>query len=114
MPKHVELQKRSTYIEGCNTWGITGQIWTRRQQLYRRNVRSVAIDKEESYAVFIAEDWRVPFIGYLAQGILPTDRTLAHKLKKLTDRYFLQTTSYSKRDPMGIPSGAWDQRKPEK
>ena len=29
----------------------------------------LAIDKEESYAVFIAEDWRVPFIGYLAQGI---------------------------------------------
>ena len=50
----------------------------------------LAIDKEESYAVFIAEDWRVPFIGYLAQEILPTDRTLAHKLKKLTDRYFLQ------------------------
>ena len=30
------------------------------------------------------------FIEYLAQGILPTDRTLAHQLKKLTDRYFLQ------------------------
>ena len=49
----------------------------------------MAIDKEESYTVFIAEDWRVPFIGYLAQGMLPTDRTLAHKLKKLEDRYFL-------------------------
>ena len=23
------------------------------------------IDKEESYAVFVAEDWRVPFIEYL-------------------------------------------------
>ena len=49
----------------------------------------MAIDKEESYAVFIAEDWRVPFIGYLAQGILPTDKKLAHKLKKLAGRYFL-------------------------
>ena len=49
----------------------------------------MAIDKEESYVVFIAEDWRVPFIGYLAQGILPTDRKLAYKLKKLAGRYFL-------------------------
>ena len=48
----------------------------------------MAIDKEESYAVVVAEDWQVPFFGYLAQGILPTDRTLAHKLKKLADRYF--------------------------
>ena len=49
----------------------------------------LAIDKEESYAVFVAEDWRVPFIEYLAQRILPTDKTLAHKLKQLADRYFL-------------------------
>ena len=50
----------------------------------------LAIDKEESYTVFVAEDWRVPFIEYLAQGILPADRTLTHKLKKLVDKYFLQ------------------------
>ena len=49
----------------------------------------LAIDKEENYAVFVAEDWTISFIKYLAQGILPTDRTLAHQLKKLTDRYFL-------------------------
>ena len=36
------------------------------------------------------EDWRTPFMEYLAQGILPTDRTLAHQLKKLVVRYFLQ------------------------
>ena len=34
---------------------------------------------------------------YLAQGILPTDRTLAHQLKKLTDRYFLQNGILFKR-----------------
>ena len=38
----------------------------------------LVIDKEESYAMFVAEDWQVSFIEYLAQGILPTDRTLAH------------------------------------
>ena len=38
----------------------------------------LAIDKEESYAVFVAKDWRISFIEYLAQGILSTDRTRAH------------------------------------
>ena len=49
-----------------------------------------SMDKEECYAVFVAEDWRTPFMEYLAQGILPTDRTLTHQLKKLMVRYFLQ------------------------
>ena len=49
----------------------------------------LSVDKEESYAMFIAKDWRTPFMEYLAQGILPTDRTLAHQLKKLVVRYFL-------------------------
>ena len=63
----------------------------------------LAIDKEESYAVFIAEDWRVPFTGYLVQGILPTDRTLAHKLKKLAGRYFLQNDILFKKGYRGDP-----------
>ena len=50
----------------------------------------LSIDKEESYAVFVTEDWKIPFMEYLAQGILPTDKTLAHQLKKLVVRYFLQ------------------------
>jgi len=49
----------------------------------------LSVDKEESYAVFIAKDWRTPFMEYLAQGILPTNRTLAHQLKKPVVRYFL-------------------------
>ena len=63
----------------------------------------LAIDKEESYAVFIAEDWQVPFIGYLAQGILPNDRKLAHKLKKLAGRYFLQNDILFKKGYHGDP-----------
>ena len=62
------------------------------------------IYKEESYAIFVIEDWRTPFMEYLSQGILPTDRTPAHQLKKLAVRYFLQNgilfkKGYS-RDPL--------------
>ena len=48
----------------------------------------LSVDKEESYAVFVAEDWRIPFVGYLTQGILPANRKLAHQLKKLVVWYF--------------------------
>ena len=50
----------------------------------------LSIDKEENYAVFVTENWRTPLMKYLAQGILPIDKTLAHQLKKLVVRYFLQ------------------------
>ena len=61
-------------------------------------------NKEESYAMFVAEDQRTPFMQYLAQRILPTNKTLAHQLKKLVVRYFLQSgilfkKGYSK-DPL--------------
>ena len=38
----------------------------------------------------LISDNETPFMEYLAQGILPTDRTLAHQLRKLAVRYFLQ------------------------
>ena len=61
------------------------------------------VDKEESYAVFVTEDWRTPFMEYLVQGILPTDRTLAHQLRKLFIRYFLQNGILFKRGYSGDP-----------
>ena len=61
------------------------------------------VDKEESYAVFVTEDWRTPFMEYLVQGILPTDRTLAHQLRKLFIRYFLQNKILFKRGYSGDP-----------
>lgn len=38
----------------------------------------LSVDKEESSAVFMTEDCRIPFVGYLARRILPTDWKLAH------------------------------------
>ena len=39
----------------------------------------LAADREESYAVFISEDWRSPFMQYLAEGVLP---------QRHSERYF--------------------------
>ena len=55
------------------------------------------VDREETYAVFVTEDWRTPFMEYLTQGILPTDKALAHHLKKLVVRYLLQNEILFKR-----------------
>ena len=40
---------------------------------------------------------------YLAQGILSTDRTLAHQLKRLVVRYFLQKEILFKKGYNGDP-----------
>ena len=63
----------------------------------------LSINKEESYAVFVTEDWRISFMKYLAQGILPTNRTLAHQLKK-----FYGQVLFAERDPIhkGIQWGS--------
>ncbi|XP_050262692.1 uncharacterized protein LOC126707134 [Quercus robur] len=53
-------------------------------------VKHMRVLGDSNLVVSQVKDWRVPFIEYLAKGILPTDRTLAHQLKKLADRYFLQ------------------------
>ena len=47
---------------------------------------------------------KIEELEYLAQGVLPIDRTLAHHLKKLIVRYFLQNRILFKkgysRDPL--------------
>ena len=62
-----------------------------------------SIYKEKSYAVFVTEDWRTPFMEYLAQRILPTNKTPAHQLKKLAVRYFLQNGILFKKWYSGDP-----------
>ena len=52
----------------------------------------LAADREESYAVFISEDWRSPFVQYLVEGILPQRHSERYKLRRLAMRYFLHNT----------------------
>ena len=49
----------------------------------------LAIGKEESYIEFTTEDWKSPFMGYLAKGILPLKHGERYMLRKLTSHYFL-------------------------
>ena len=44
----------------------------------QKNVKIVDSRWIRKKAVFVVEDWRIPFVGYLTQGILPTDKKLAH------------------------------------
>lgn len=52
----------------------------------------LAADSEESYVVFISEDWRSPFVQYLAEGVLPQRYSERYKLKRLATCYFLHNT----------------------
>ena len=56
-----------------------------------KNVKGVGFQwtKKKVMLVFLMEDWRTPFVEYLAQGNIPTDKTLARQLRKLVVRYFL-------------------------
>ena len=62
-----------------------------------------SIYKEKRYAVFVTEDRRTPFMEYLTQGILPTNRTPTHQLKKLVVRYFLHNGILFKKRYNGDP-----------
>ena len=47
-------------------------------------------DQMESCAVLTTSDWRVPFLEYLIEGILPDNHEEAYRLKKLATRYFVE------------------------
>ena len=44
----------------------------------------------ESCAVLTTSDWRIPFLKYLIEGILPNNHEEAYHLKKLATRYFVE------------------------
>ena len=64
----------------------------------------LAVNKEKSYAVFVSEDWRSPFMQYLIEGILTQKYDEIYKLKRLATRYFLHDEVLFKkgydRDPL--------------
>ena len=45
---------------------------------------------EESYAMFSSNDWQIPFLEYLIEGILPDNRDEAYRLKRMATRYFVE------------------------
>ena len=63
----------------------------------------LAADREESYAIFISEDWRRPFVQYLAEGILPQKHGERYKLRRLATCYFLQNMVLFKKGYDGDP-----------
>ena len=63
----------------------------------------LAVDRKESYAVFISEDWRSPFIQYLIEGILLQKHSERYKLKRLATRHFLHNTVLFKKGYNGDP-----------
>ena len=47
-------------------------------------------DNEEVYATFASTDWRVPFLEYFLEGILPQTHKEVYHLKRLASRYFVE------------------------
>jgi len=45
---------------------------------------------EKSYTIFTSNDWRIPFLEYLIEGILPDNRDEAYLLKRMANRYFVE------------------------
>ena len=45
---------------------------------------------EEVYATFASTDWRVPFLEYFLEGILPQTHKEVYRLKILASRYFVE------------------------
>ena len=63
----------------------------------------LAADREESYVVFISEDWRSLFVQYLTEGALPQRHNERYKFKRLATRYFLHNAVLLKKGYDGDP-----------
>ena len=45
---------------------------------------------EESYAMFTSNDWQIPFLEYLIEGILLDNRDEIYRLKRMVTCYFVE------------------------
>jgi ribonuclease HI len=60
-------------------------------------------DNEEVYATFVSTDWRVPFLEYFLEGILPQTHKEVYRLKKLASRYFVEGGTLFRKGYHGEP-----------
>ena len=74
----------------------------------------MAVDREESYAVFTSKDWRSPFVQYLTKGVLLQKHSERYKLKKLAAHYFLHKGILFKKGYDGDPLRCLGPKKLEK
>jgi len=47
-------------------------------------------NQEESYAMFTSNDWQIPFLEYLIEGIFLDNRDEAYHLKRMATYYFVE------------------------
>ena len=78
---YCRLQRAGFY------WPSMGKDADRVQTQY--GTCQLAVNREESYDVFISEDWRIPFVQYLAEGFLPQKHGERYMLRRLAMHYFL-------------------------
>jgi ribonuclease HI len=60
-------------------------------------------DNEEVYAIFASTDWRVPFLEYFLEGILPQTHKEVYRLKRLASRYFVEGRTLFRKGYHGEP-----------
>ena len=60
-------------------------------------------DNEEVYATFASTDWRILFLEYFLEGILPQTHKEAYRLKRLTLRYFVEGETLFRKGYHGEP-----------
>ena len=60
-------------------------------------------DNEEVYVTFASTDWRIPFLEYFLEGILPQTHKEVYHLKRLASRYFVEGETLFRKGYHGEP-----------
>ena len=105
MPKSVGSQKKSTYIEECSVWDTTGLIWTKRQQLYRKNVKSVSsrYTRKRAMLYLLQKIRGLPSWNTWLKGSYQPTGHQRISLKNLRSGTSCRMGSYSKKGTVEIP-----------